>query len=299
MGLLSRVKTWVSGEVLTASDLNAEFDNILDSGLVNTKITGSSASVAAMQVVVDPGEVGTESLASSNDGEVKRLRNIIKEIHGGAQWYVTPSRDLSAGSLSIKTADIDNLQVTAAKIANTTITAAQIDTDTITGSQIAANAIGNSELATNAVETINITDGNVSFEKMETSNTQESTASGADSQVGAGSSQIANQSVTITLRGRPVTISLGASVGTKVASAARITSTGGGTHYMTLVKNINGADDVDIATWDITGHSGPVYFAFDDYAATAVSTVYKWDIEVVTSGTITIDAVKTRAHESI
>ena len=30
---LSRIKTWVSGEVLTASDLNAEFTNILSNAI--------------------------------------------------------------------------------------------------------------------------------------------------------------------------------------------------------------------------------------------------------------------------
>ena len=31
--VLSRVKTWISGEVLTHTDLNAEFDNLLNNAL--------------------------------------------------------------------------------------------------------------------------------------------------------------------------------------------------------------------------------------------------------------------------
>ncbi len=30
---ISRVKTWIAGEVLTASDLNSEFNNILNNGV--------------------------------------------------------------------------------------------------------------------------------------------------------------------------------------------------------------------------------------------------------------------------
>lgn len=107
MGLLARIKVWVSGEILTASDLNAEFDNVLDNGLVNDKITGSSADVTAMRVVVDPGEVGTESLASSNDGEIKRLRNMIKEITNKTQWYESPDFDIDNQLLTSTSTDPD------------------------------------------------------------------------------------------------------------------------------------------------------------------------------------------------
>lgn len=117
MGLLSRVKTWVSGEILTASDLNAEFDNVLDNGLVNDKITGSSASVTAMRVTVDPGEVGTESLASSNDGEIKRIRNLLKEMTGKTQWYETPPISLSLSGLTVElTSSGTNPDISAANV---------------------------------------------------------------------------------------------------------------------------------------------------------------------------------------
>ena len=130
MGLLARLKVWTV-EILTDTDLNAEFDNILDNGLTNTKITGSSASVSAMQTVVDPGEVGSESLASDNDGEIKRLRNMIKEIVGEVQWYVSPTRDLATGNLAVATAGLStNLAVTTAisvlKSCNLAVTTARL-----------------------------------------------------------------------------------------------------------------------------------------------------------------------------
>ncbi len=39
---LSRVKTWSATEILTAADLNAEFNNILNHDLTNTDMSGSA-----------------------------------------------------------------------------------------------------------------------------------------------------------------------------------------------------------------------------------------------------------------
>lgn len=115
MALLSRVKTWIA-EVLTASDLNAELDNIINNGLKADKIVGSSADTSAMQAVTDPGELGTESLASDVEGEIKRLRNMIKEITGQAQWYISPPRSIDPGGRNVLTSssstpDLDDIDI--------------------------------------------------------------------------------------------------------------------------------------------------------------------------------------------
>jgi hypothetical protein len=85
----SRVKTWVSTEDVTYSDLNAEFDNILNN-LTAAGVDDFSANVSQMQTTVDPGEVGTESLATSVAGELSRLRHLILEITGEDEWYESP-----------------------------------------------------------------------------------------------------------------------------------------------------------------------------------------------------------------
>jgi len=95
--LFSRIKTWVSLEKLTASDLNAEFNNILDN-LDADQVGGSSATVGNMQTTEDPGEVGSESLASSIEGEIRRMRTLLKEITGKTQWYESPDRSLDSAS---------------------------------------------------------------------------------------------------------------------------------------------------------------------------------------------------------
>jgi hypothetical protein len=46
-----------------------------------------SANVAQMQLTTDPGEVGSESLATTTAGEMERFRFVLKEMKGTAQWY--------------------------------------------------------------------------------------------------------------------------------------------------------------------------------------------------------------------
>lgn len=91
--LLPRVKTWSSTEDVTASDLNAEFNNVLtaDQPLY---VDDYSTDVTQMQVTTDPGEVGTESKATTLAGELARLRFMISEITGKDEWYETPDTSL-------------------------------------------------------------------------------------------------------------------------------------------------------------------------------------------------------------
>lgn len=115
MATFSRIKTWVSNEVLASSDLNNEFNNILNN-MTPSGIEDASADVAAMQANVTPGSVGTESLATDFLGEIQRLRFVIKRLVG-AQWYTDPGRSLAAGGLGIQTADIADGAVTYPKLA--------------------------------------------------------------------------------------------------------------------------------------------------------------------------------------
>lgn len=104
----SRVKTWSSGETLTASDLNAEFNNILTNG-TTAGLDDYSATATEMRVVTDPYPAAAESLATSLQGELERIRYQILEIKKAMQasnvtyWY----QDLpTAGIFSIVGTDI-------------------------------------------------------------------------------------------------------------------------------------------------------------------------------------------------
>lgn len=101
-----RVKTWANGETLTADDLNAEFDNIINN-LTPGGIDDYSASAAQMQTIVDPYPAQAISQPTSLQGEIERLRYQIFQIKSALQsgttnltyWY----QDLPApGNFTIR-----------------------------------------------------------------------------------------------------------------------------------------------------------------------------------------------------
>jgi hypothetical protein len=55
---LARVKTWSNGEILTHTDLNAEFDNILNHSIVNADVSASAAIVGSKLDLSVPGAIG-------------------------------------------------------------------------------------------------------------------------------------------------------------------------------------------------------------------------------------------------
>lgn len=82
--------TRANGTILTASIYNTDHQNHIDNNIPST-IDDASASVGAMQTTTTPGTVGAESLATTLEGEIQRLRYAIKEIKGSAQWYGVPT----------------------------------------------------------------------------------------------------------------------------------------------------------------------------------------------------------------
>lgn len=61
---LARVKTWTSGEVLTASDLNAEFDNILDHSITNADVSSTAAIAGSKLDLSVPGAIGATTASN-------------------------------------------------------------------------------------------------------------------------------------------------------------------------------------------------------------------------------------------
>lgn len=88
----SRIKTWNTGEILTASDLNAEFNNILNN-LTPAGVDDYSANNTEMRTVTDPYPGFSESLATSLQGEIERLRYQVLQLKKSIQvssityWY--------------------------------------------------------------------------------------------------------------------------------------------------------------------------------------------------------------------
>lgn len=92
-GYFSRIKNWVAKEVLSYSDLNAEFNNIISNCQAN-KLGGYSVDVPQMQSQVNPGGVGSESRADTIAQELERLRYVIARVTGKTYWYEAPTRSL-------------------------------------------------------------------------------------------------------------------------------------------------------------------------------------------------------------
>ncbi len=101
-GLFSRIKTWIEDEAVKFTDLNGEFDNVI-ANFEPDKMDDRSPNVAAFQADVDPGEVGTESLPTTLEGEIDRLRFAIKDAKGTNFWYESPGSSLAdlSGSISV------------------------------------------------------------------------------------------------------------------------------------------------------------------------------------------------------
>lgn len=98
-GLFSRVKTFVFEEIAKSAEVNAEFDNII-ANLIPAKIDDYSTNITQMQIQTDPGDQGSENLATSLGGEVERLRYVIAAMLGQTYWYdPVPVSLLEANSL--------------------------------------------------------------------------------------------------------------------------------------------------------------------------------------------------------
>lgn len=86
-GLYSHT-TRSTGTTLTASIYNTDHQNHINNQDTD-QMNDYSTNVAEMQLVVDPGELGSEVLATTLAGELERLRQVLKEMKGTAQWYQT------------------------------------------------------------------------------------------------------------------------------------------------------------------------------------------------------------------
>ena len=93
-GLYSHT-TRASGTTLTANIYNSDHQNHIDNH-VPLQMDDYSSTVAQMQITTDPGEVASESQATSLAGELERIRFAIKDSKGTTHWYETPDTTLAA-----------------------------------------------------------------------------------------------------------------------------------------------------------------------------------------------------------
>ena len=101
-GLFSRAKNWVK-EHLKATDLNAEFDNVI-SNSIPTKIDDLSSTVSDMQETDDPGTEGVESQATSFEEEIKHGKAIVIVHTANENKAIVAKAALSVSGATIKAA---------------------------------------------------------------------------------------------------------------------------------------------------------------------------------------------------
>lgn len=94
-GLFSRVKSWVRSENNKSVDVNAEFDNII-AKFEPQYMDDASANTTAFRAESATGAQGSESLPTSLQGEIQKLRYVLRRLLGTTYWYDSAGTDLTA-----------------------------------------------------------------------------------------------------------------------------------------------------------------------------------------------------------
>lgn len=94
-GSCSIFRSWNTGDTLTASDLTSSFTTVGVTNMTPQCLDDYSTNEAQMQSTTDPYPSSAVSLATSTAGELERIRYVIKQITGQAQWYIDPTSSLS------------------------------------------------------------------------------------------------------------------------------------------------------------------------------------------------------------
>lgn len=81
-----RIHVWADDEDVNATDLNDEFNNILNN-LNPLGSDGYEVNTTQMKAQTSPGGLGTEVLATSLGGELERLRFVLARLAGTTYWY--------------------------------------------------------------------------------------------------------------------------------------------------------------------------------------------------------------------
>ena len=98
-GLYS-ITTRASGTLLTATIYNADHQNHVDNQ--TPQMTDDySTNDAEMQSTADPYPGAVISLSTSLAGELERIRFILKQVTGEAQWYIDPDATIADMNTSL------------------------------------------------------------------------------------------------------------------------------------------------------------------------------------------------------
>lgn len=99
-GNYSKLVTVITGQTITASERNNEFDNVINN-MTPDGVDDASANLVAMQAITDP---SGGSLATTLRGEIQRLRYQIRTGFGLTNWY-DPTAMISSLGITFTTPD--------------------------------------------------------------------------------------------------------------------------------------------------------------------------------------------------
>ena len=103
MGLISRIKTWVTAETLGSSDLNSEFDNILT--LVNGNLSEANLADDAVEAQNISGLTGTGAVDLDNIPDGSGRPTISMDTGTKLQWPSNTTNLYSSAANTLKTDD--------------------------------------------------------------------------------------------------------------------------------------------------------------------------------------------------
>lgn len=93
-GTYTQSYTPTTGDTITVARWNSAW-NDHNGGCDFTGLGDYSASASEMQTTTDPYPAAAESLATDGKGELERLRYVVKQLSGEAQWYIDPDTDIT------------------------------------------------------------------------------------------------------------------------------------------------------------------------------------------------------------
>lgn len=85
---------------ISESEYNSDHTNHISNG-IPAKFDDYSVNVAQMRVQTDPGEVGSESLATTVAAELERLRYVVAEMKGTTYWYESANKGFATGTVLV------------------------------------------------------------------------------------------------------------------------------------------------------------------------------------------------------
>lgn len=257
--IISRVKVFSDGEVLTAADLNTEYNNVVDgvNSITDANIL-SAAAISAAKI----------SASIAGDGITRNSGTGVLAVNPDGTTLEINSDAVRIKDLGVSTAKIDSLAVTAAKLAADSVTTAKILDSNVT--------------------TAKINDGAVTPAKKAALGQQVS-SSGSTSTASTSFIDATNLTVTITTTGRPVFLSVqGDGTANAMAIYPVFTTTGGSIQGSMDLKFVRDSTTVGVYTvggivLDFKdGDNEEVTTQGDSYVITGKSITH---IDVVSAGT--------------